>query len=191
MAQVLGLPLSSPNVNADFLRQGTVSETIAWLVLLGAEKQNLFRSMFVKNSMFSTSTKVNRPVATAELGKLLGGPCGSWDFYMSEQSPSALWRLWLTFVKIAVVSATHSRQAHTLTLLHGQKEKEKGKLLFLDITGTFAALLVHPHLERSTPASLWLGTFLDSCHKHFAISAHLFSSFASTPRVVLPPCCGP
>lgn len=90
VAQVLGLPLSSPNVNADFLRQGTVSETIALLVLLGAEKQNLFRSMFVKNSMFSTSTKVNRPVATAELGKLLGGPCGSWDFYMSEQSPSAL-----------------------------------------------------------------------------------------------------
>lgn len=60
MAQILDLPLSSPNVNADFLHQGIVPETIALLVLRGAEKQNLFWSMFIKNSMFSTSTKVEQ-----------------------------------------------------------------------------------------------------------------------------------
>lgn len=59
-AQILDLPLSSPNVNADFLHQVTLSETIALLILLGAEKQNLFWSMFVKNSMFLTSTKVEQ-----------------------------------------------------------------------------------------------------------------------------------
>lgn len=32
----------NPNVNADFLHQDTASETIVLLVLLEAEKQNLF-----------------------------------------------------------------------------------------------------------------------------------------------------
>lgn len=42
VAEIFDLMLSSPDVNEDFLCQGSVSETIALLVLLEAEKQKHF-----------------------------------------------------------------------------------------------------------------------------------------------------